>query len=243
MAFGFPKGAGGAVGVKYHVMDERLLEKTIRIILSAVLLSVWLLTAVPIILAQTTGRLSVPGGGPIPRTWSADAAQAPQAGNRHNAWLQGDERQQVQLMGCYRLSSDLDHHARNMSKSLSKSPVDWMVVRNQYADMKKGVLLLIAEHEKFASGLNNGQSSWWETRLQQIMVVEFKLEARMGAIEGEMKETTPGPEKLGRLLTDIAVQFKEWNDCYAQMGADMDIENLGRKAAGTIRGLSGSQNP
>ena len=146
-------------------------------------------------------------------------------------------------MGCYRLSSDLDHHARKMSKSLSKSPVDWPVVRNQYADMRKGVLLLIAEHEEFVSGLNNGQSSWWETRLQKIMAVEFKLEARMGAIEGEMKETMPGPEKLRRLLTDLAVQFKEWNDCYAQMGADMDSENLSRKAAGTIRGLSGAQNP
>jgi hypothetical protein len=224
-------------------MDERLLKKTIRIALSAFPLSVWLLIAVPIILAQTTGRPSDPGGGPIPRTWSADAAQAPQAGNRHNAWLQGDERQHIQLMGCYKLSSDLDHHARSMSKSLSKSPVDWLVVRNQYADMKKGVLLLIAEHEEFVSGLNNGQSSWWETRLQKIMVLEFKLEARMGAVEGEMKETTPGPEKLRRLLTDIAVQFKEWNDCYAQMGADMDIENLSRKAAGTIRGLPGTQNP
>ena len=102
--------------------------------------------------------------------------------------------------------------------------------------MKKGVLLLIAEHEEFASGLNNGQSSWWETRLQQIMVVEFKLEARMGAIEGEMKETMLGPEKLRRLLTDLAtaVQKKELS-AEPSFVSGLDVLYRGMLANGVIR--------
>ncbi len=146
-------------------------------------------------------------------------------------------------MGCYKLSSDLAQHVWDMHKALSKNTVDWPAVRNQYADMKKGEQLLIKEHEEFVSGLNNGQRSWWESRLKKIMAIEFKLQARMGAIEGELKETKPVPEKIMPFFIDLEGHFKEWKDCYGQMGADMDIENLDQKSTGKIRGLSEPQKP
>lgn len=219
------------------------MKTTTLIRVSAVLLLVWAFVPGPGIGAQMTDRPSARGGGPEPNRWSAEAKQEPRIGGRHNAWLQGDERQQEQLMGCYRLSSDLERHALGMQKLLPSSPVDWRVFRNQYADMKRGALLLMQEHEEFASGLNNGQTSWWKTRLQRIMVVEFKLQARMGAIEGELKDGMPAPVKIGMLLMDLWEQFRVWNDCYAQIGADMDIENLNQKTSGAVRGLSGAQAP
>jgi hypothetical protein len=187
------------------------------------------------------GRQSNSGMGYRSNAWSADATQGPLTGSQHNAWLQGNETQQEDLMGCYKLSSDLAHFVWNMRKALSKNAADWPAFRNQYADMKKGEQLLIAEHEEFVSGLNNGQRSWWESRLQKIMAAEFKLQARMGAIEGEMKEIMPATEKIGNLLIDLEGQFKEWNACYGQMGADMDIENMDQRSTGKIRGLSGPE--
>jgi len=109
--------------------------------------------------------------------------------------------------------------------------------------MKKGEQLLITEHEEFVSGLNNGQRSWWESRLKKIMAIEFKLQARMGAIEGELKEKMPISRKIMPLFVDLEGQFKEWKDCYGQMGADMDIENLDQKSTGKIRGLPEPQKP
>jgi len=146
-------------------------------------------------------------------------------------------------MGCYKLSSDLVHHVWDMHKALSKNAVDWSAFRNRYADMKKGEQLLITEHEEFVSGLNNGQRSWWESRLKKIMAIEFKLQARMGAIEGELKEKMPISRKIMPLFVDLEGQFKEWKDCYGQMGADMDIENLDQKSTGKIRGLPEPQKP
>jgi hypothetical protein len=75
------------------------------------------------------------------------------------------------------------------------------------------------------------------------MAVEFKLQARMGAIEGEMKEKMPATEKIRNLLIDLEGQFKEWIACYGQMGADMNIENMDQRSTGRIRGLSGSEKP
>jgi hypothetical protein len=188
-------------------------------------------------------RQSIPGNGSRTNTWSAEAAQEPQTGSQHNAWLQGDGKQQEELMGCYKLCSELANHVRGMHKALSKNTVDWSSFRNQYVEMKRGVELLMKEHEEFLSGLNNGQRSWWEIRIQKIMAAEFKLQARMGAIEGELKEKMPAPEKIMNFFIDLEGQFKEWKDCYGQMGADMDIVNLDPKSTGKIRGLSEPQKP
>jgi hypothetical protein len=220
------------------------MKRTALIIMSVVLVLVWRFTALSAVFAQTMSRQSIPGNGSGTNTWSADAAQEPQTGSRHNAWLQGNERQQRQLMGCYRLSSDLEQHARDMYASLSKNPVDWPGVRNHYADIKKGHQLLILIHEEFESGLNNGQRSWWESRLREIVAVEFKLQARMGAIEGELKEPSSTMHaSIMNLFNDLRRLFKEWKNDYGLMGADMDIQNIDQKATTSIRGLSGGQNP
>ncbi len=146
-------------------------------------------------------------------------------------------------MGCYRLSSDLERHARDMYASLSKKPVDWQEVRNHYADINKGSRFLMIKHEEFESGLNNGQRSWWENRLREIVAVEFKLQARMGAIEGELKELSTMPASITNLFNDLWRLFREWKNYYGLMGADMDIQNIDQKSTGAIRGLSGTQNP
>jgi hypothetical protein len=219
------------------------MKRAAFIIMSAILVVVWNLTTLSAVLAQTMSRQSNSGAGYRTNAWSADATQEPRTGSQHNAWLQGDGKQREELMGCYKLSSDLAYYVWDMHKALSKSTVDWSAFRNQYAEMKKGAELLIKEHEEFLSGLNNGQRSWWDTRLQKIMAVEFRLQARMGAIEGELKEKMPIPKKIMPLFVDLEGQFKEWKNCYGQMGADMDIVNLDQKSTGTIRGLSEPQKP
>ena len=146
-------------------------------------------------------------------------------------------------MGCYRLTSDIEHHERLMRKLLMKNPVDWPALRMQYADLKRGVQLLFEKHEEYVSELNTGQHSWWEARLREITASEFRLSARMGAIEGELKENTPRADSIRTLLIDLEMQFKDWKGCYAQMAADMDIENLDQKSPGKIKGLSGPHHP
>ena len=165
------------------------MKRTAFIIMSVVLVLAWSFTTLSAVFAQTMSRQSIPGNGSRTNTWSADAAQEPQTGSRHNAWLQGDERQQEQLMGCYRLSSDLEQrcpgHVRIAVKESGRLARQSGII---IADIEKGCQLLIVKHEEFESGLNNGQRSWWESRLREILAVEFKLQARMGAIEGDLKE-------------------------------------------------------
>ncbi len=199
-------------------------------------------TALSAVFAQMMSRQSISGNGSRMNTWSADAAQEPHTGSRHNAWLQGDEKQQEQLMGCYRMSAGLEQHAQDVRGSLSKDPVDWQAVRDHYADIKKGCQFLIVKHEEFELGLNNGQRSWWESRLREIVAVEFKLQARMGAIEGDLKEQSIRHASTKNLFNDLSRLFKEWKNDYGLMGADMDIQNIDQQSTGTIRGLSDNQN-
>jgi hypothetical protein len=219
------------------------MKKTALVIMSAVFVLVWSLTDLSVAFPQTMSRQSISGNGSKPYTWSAEATQEPQTGSQHNAWLQGDERQQGQLMGCYRLSTELEHHAREMYSTLSKEPVDWQGIRDQYTDIKKGCRLLILKHEEFESELNNGQRSWWKSRLREIVAVEFKLQARMGAIEGELKEQSTRHASITNLFNDLRRLFKEWKDDYGLMGADMDIQNIDTKSTSAIGGLSGARNP
>ena len=211
--------------------------------MSAVLVLVLGLTAQSAVFAQTMSRQPIAGNVSKPNTWSAEAAQGPQIGSQHNAWLEGDERQQELLMGCYRLSSDLEQSARNVYASLLKNQVDSQGVRDHYGEIKKGCQFLIIKHEEFESGLNNGQRSWWENRLREIVAVEFKLQARMGAMEGQLKEQTIKPASIKNLFNDLRMLFKEWKNYYGLMGADMDIQNTDQKSTGAIKGLSGTQNP
>jgi hypothetical protein len=205
--------------------------------MTVVLVLAWSFTALSSVFAQTMSKQSISGNGSRTNTWSADAVQEPQTGSRHNAWLQGNERQQEQLMGCYRLTADLEQHAQDVYGSLSKNPVDWQAVRDRYSDIKKGFQFLIVKHEEFESGLNNGQRSWWESRLREIVAVEFKLQARMGAIEGDLKEQHTKHASAKNLFNDLRRLFKEWKNDYGLMGADMDIQNIDQKATGTIKGL------
>ena len=214
------------------------MKRAVHIIITILILS-W---GVAVVFAQTTGRQPVSESGAMASAWSADASQEPQLGKRQNTWLQGDERQQEQLMGCYRLASDIEHHERFMRKLLLKNPIDWPNFRTRYTDLKRGVQLLFEKHEEYVSELNTGQRSWWEARLRNITASEFKLSARMGAIEGELKEDAPSADSIRTLLVDLEMQFKDWKDCYDQMAADMDIENLGQKSTGKIKGLSGPEN-
>jgi hypothetical protein len=217
------------------------MKRTTFIIISFVFVLAWSLTALSAVFAQTMSRQLISANGST-NAWSADAAQEPQTGSQHNSWLQGTERQQEQLMGCYRLSSDLEQSAQEIYASLSKNPVDWQAVRDHFADIEKGCQFLIVKQEEFESGLNNGQRSWWESRLREILAVEFKLQARMGAIEGDLKEQPTMHVSARKLFNDVRQLFKEWKNDYGLMGADMDIQNIDQKATGTIRGLSGNQS-
>jgi hypothetical protein len=233
---------GREAGLAEWDMEGRYMKRTAFITVSIVLVLAWSFNALPVVSAQTMSRQSISANESRTNTWSADAAQEPQTGSRHNAWLQGDERQQAQLMGCYRLSADLEQHTQDVYGSLSKNPVDWQAVRDHFADIEKGYQFLIVKHEEFESGLSNGQRSWWESRLREILAVEFKLQARMGAIEGDLKEQPTRHTSTRKLFNDLRQLFKEWKNDYGLMGADMDIQNIDQKATGTIRGLSGNQN-
>jgi hypothetical protein len=217
------------------------MKRTAFIIISCVLVIAWSLTALSTVFAQTMSKQSISANGST-NTWSADTAQEPQTGSQHNSWLQGTEQQQEQLMGCYRLSSDLEQGVRDIYISVSKDQVDWQAVRDHFADIEKGCQFLIVKHEEFESGLNNGQRSWWENRLREILAVEFKLQARMGAIEGDLKEQPTIHASARKLFNDVRQLFKEWKNDYGLMGADMDILNIDQKATGTIRGLSSTPN-
>lgn len=219
------------------------MKSTAFIIISVVLVLAWSFMALSAVFAQTMSRHSISGNGSSTNTWSVDTTQEPQIGSQHNAWLQGDDRQQKQLMGCYRLSSDLEQRAREVHASMSKNPIDWQGVRDHYADIKKGCQFLIGKHEEFESRLNNGQRSWWKSRLREIVAVELKLQARMGAIEGALKEQSTTHASIKNLFNDLWRLFREWKNVYGLMGADMDIQNINQKSTSAIRGLPGNQNP
>ena len=163
---------------------------------------------------------------------------------QRNAWLQGDEQQQEQLVGCYRLSALLAFHSREIRKMLVATDINWKEVSAQYEDLNRGFAQLTEKHEQFALGLNNGQQSWWERPLQEIMALQLQLNEQLVSIGRGL--TSERPEKLPmvKAFTDLDNQFRKWNRVYGQIGADMKIEDLEQLAAPRkIRGLPGAQNP
>ena len=163
---------------------------------------------------------------------------------QRNAWLQGDEQQQEQLEGCYRLSATLSQHSRDIRKILLATDVKWKEVATQYEDLSRGVELLTEKHELFALGLNNGQRSWWESPLREIMALQLQLHEQMTSIGRELNGEKPQKLPMVKAFTDLDNQFRKWNRYYGQIGADMNMTDLEQRSApGKIRGLPGAQNP
>ena len=163
---------------------------------------------------------------------------------QRNAWLQGDEQQQEQLEGCYRLSATLSQHSRDIRKILLATDVKWKEVAAQFEDLSRGVELLTEKHELFALGLNNGQRSWWESPLREIMALQLHLHEQMTSIGRELNGEKPQKLPMVKAFTDLDNQFRKWNRYYGQIGADMNMTDLEQRSApGKIRGLPGAQNP
>jgi len=163
---------------------------------------------------------------------------------QRNTWLQGDEKQQEQLAGCFRLSSILTQHALGIRKMLIVSEVNWKEIQAQYEDLKRGFQLLVEQHEQFVMGLNNGQRSWWERQMQEIMAVELQLQDRTETLNRDLSQEKPASAQLAKAFTDLEGHFRKWNGYYRQIGVDMKIKDLDQQAAPiTIRGLTGAQNP
>jgi hypothetical protein len=163
---------------------------------------------------------------------------------QRNAWLQGDEQQQEQLEGCFRLSATLSQHSRDIRKMLLAADVKWKEVAAQHEDLSRGVELLTEKHELFALGLNNGQRSWWESPLREIMTLQLQLHEQMTSIGRELNGEKPQKLPMVKAFTDLDNQFRKWNRYYGQIGADMNMTDLEQRSApGKIRGLPGAQNP
>lgn len=163
---------------------------------------------------------------------------------QRNAWLQGDEQQQEQLVGCYRLSATLAQHSRDMRKTLIATDTQWKEIAAQSEDLNRGFALLTEKHEMFALGLNNGQRSWWERPLQEIMALQLQLNEQLVSIRRDLNSERPEKLPMVKAFTDLDNQFRKWNRVYGQIGADMKIQDLEQLAApGKIRGLPGAQNP
>ena len=163
---------------------------------------------------------------------------------QRNAWLQGDEQQQEQLVGCYRLSALLAFHAREIRKMLVATDIQWKEVSAQYEDLNRGFAQLTEKHEQFAIGLNNGQQSWWERPLQEIMALQLQLLEQMEPIGRGLKGERPESVPMVKAFTTLDNQFRKWNRVYGQIGADMKIQDLEQLTAPSkIRGLPGAQNP
>ena len=161
-----------------------------------------------------------------------------------NAWLQGDEQQQEQLVGCYRLSALLAFHSRQIRKMLVATDIQWKEVSAQYEDLNRGFAQLTEKHEQFALGLNNGQQSWWERPLQEIMALQLQLLEQMEPIGRGLKGERPESVPMVKAFTTLDNQFRKWNRAYGQIGADMKIQDLEQLTAPSkIRGLPGAQNP
>jgi hypothetical protein len=162
---------------------------------------------------------------------------------QRNAWLQGDERQQEQLVGCYRLSATLAQHSRDIRKIIIATDIQWKEVVAQFEDLNRGVAVLTEKQEQFALGLNNGQQAWWERPLQEIMALQLQLHEQMESIGRGLNSERPEKLPMVKAFTDLDNQFRKWNRAYGQIGADMKIEDLELAAPGKIRGLPGAQNP
>lgn len=172
--------------------------------------------------------------------------QQPQQEERRqrSAWLQGDERQQEQLAGCFRLSALLIQHSRDIRKMMGDGAVNWKEVAGQFEDLQRGVAILSEKHEQFALGLNNGQRSWWEQALRDIMSIQIQLSERMGAFERDVRGEKPEAVPMMKAMGDLEGQFRRWRDTYGQIIADMGLEVAEpRSASGAIRGLPGAQGP
>lgn len=163
---------------------------------------------------------------------------------QRGAWLRGDDRQQEQLTGCFGLSSTLAQHTRDIRKLLTAGSVNWKEVAGQLEDLQRGVALLSERHEQFALGLNNGQRSWWEKSLQDIMSIQLALSDRMGEIDRNLKKEKPEAVPMTKALGDLEGQFRKWHNTYGQIASDMGLEAVEpRSSSGAIRGLPGAQGP
>jgi hypothetical protein len=163
---------------------------------------------------------------------------------QRNAWLQGDERQEEQLEGCYRLSETLAQHSRDIRKTLIATDVQWKEIAAQYEDLNRGFALLTEKHEMFSLGLNNGQRSWWERELKEIMALQLQLHGQFESVGRGLNGERPEKLPMVKAFTDLDNQFRKWQQYYSRIGDDMNMTNLGRQSApGKIRGLPGAQNP
>ena len=174
-----------------------------------------------------------------------ETQQQPDAATtQRNAWLQGDERQQDQLVGCFQLSATLAQHSRDIRKMIAGSETKWKEVAAQFEDLRRGVELLTEKHEGFANGLNNGQRSWWEKTLQEIMGLELQLHEQMDAISRGLGAEKAESFQMVKSLTDLEGRFRKWNQLYGQIGADMNMPDLAQQLNQTrVRGLPGAQGP
>ena len=163
---------------------------------------------------------------------------------QRSAWLRGDDRQQEQLTGCFGLSSTLAQHSRDIRKMAAAGAVNWKEVAGQLEDLQRGVALLSEKHEQFVLGLNNGQRSWWEKPLREIMSLQLLLSDRMGTIDRELRGEKPEAVPMVKALNDLEGQFRKWHNYYGQIAADMGLEAMEpRSSSGVIRGLPGAQGP
>lgn len=219
-------------------------KKTAGVILIGMLLALSLM-AVPADAQQRDRSTAKPIGPQGYSKGKPETQQQPDAATtQRNAWLQGDERQQDQLVGCFQLSATLAQHSRDIRKMIVGSETKWKEVAGQFEDLRRGVELLSEKHEGFANGLNNGQRSWWEKTLQEIMALELQLHEQMGAIGRGLSAEKPESFQMVKSFTDLEGRFRKWNQLYGQIGADMNMPDLAQQLNQTrVRGLPGAQGP
>jgi hypothetical protein len=194
--------------------------------------------------SSSRDKMTKPIGPSAPGTKGPQDQQQDERQIQRNAWLQGDERQQEQLVGCYRLSATLAQHSRDVRKMLIATDTQWKEIAAQYEDLTRGFVQLTEKHDQFALGLNNGQQSWWERPLQEIMALQLQLNEQLMSIGLGLNSERPEKLPMVKAFTDLDNQFRKWNRVYGQIGADMKIEDLEQLAAPRkIRGLPGAQNP
>ena len=194
--------------------------------------------------SSSKDRMTKPIGPSAPGTKGPQDQLPEERQIQRNAWLQGDDRQQEQLVGCYRLSATLAQHSRDLRKTLIATDIQWKEIAAQYEDLSRGFAQLTEKHEQFALGLNNGQQSWWERPLQEIMAIQLQLNEQLVSIGRGLNSERPEKLPMVKAFTDLDNQFRKWNRVYGQIGADMKIEDLEQMAAPRkIRGLPGAQNP
>ncbi|HTZ41040.1 MAG TPA: hypothetical protein VMB77_12830 [Syntrophales bacterium] len=215
---------------------------TVKILASGLVL-LWVVSAFPAG-AQTSRDRTPKGIGPMPSGMMKGQESQTEKSNQRNAWLQGDEKQQEQLAECFRLSSILTQHALGIRKMLIVSEVNWKEIQAQYEDLKRGIQLLVEKHEQFAMGLNNGQRSWWERQMKEILAAELRIQDWTVTLDRDVNKEKPESAQLTKVFTDLEGQFRKWNGYYRQIGVDMNIQDLDQLSAPTaIRGLTGAQNP